>query len=265
MQTPPMPLISGPLFISVNNLKVMSKPVLAFEVEPSNRKFRLRLARYRYQSEALAELLPEGPSQVLDAGCGRGRLPRYWARWGPKQKQASFTGFDLLPDKLELSKNCGYEKLVQQDITQPWQFADASFDAVICEQVLEHLDDAALGFALGEMKRVLKPGGAVLIGTPVFKQIEALFVPLFSPINKLLHKLKDANDPGHEQHLTIKQLTDCVQKAGFKVKNARGFRVFTLPNNWLEDSEGYYQWQQNIGKKHPGWCIEATLTAIKDK
>jgi len=242
---------------------IPEKRKLAFDVEPSNRKFRLRLARYRYQSEALADLLPDGPSRVLDAGCGRGRLPRYWAKWGPEAKNVSFTGFDLLPEKLDLAKNCGYEKLYLQDITQPWQFESGSFDAVVCEQVLEHLDDRALSFALSEMYRVLKPGGAVLIGTPVFKQIEAVFVPIFSPINKLIHKLKDANDPGHEQHLTIGELTARVQNAGFTLKSARGFRVFTLPNNWLEDSLWYYQWQQKLGKKHPGWCIEATLTAIK--
>jgi len=58
--------------------------VLAYDVEPSNRKYRLRLARHRYQSAALAMALPAGESKVLNAGCGRERLPRYWKRWGPK-------------------------------------------------------------------------------------------------------------------------------------------------------------------------------------
>jgi len=159
--------------------KTKQSPTLAFEVEPSNRNYRLRLARYRYQSEALSRLLPDGPGKILDAGCGRGRLPRYWAKWGAQTRQPAFMGFDLLQGKLTLAKDSGYETLVQQDITRPWKFDDTCFDAVICEQVLEHLDDQDLGFALGEMHRVLRPGGAVLIGTPVFKQIEALFVPIF--------------------------------------------------------------------------------------
>lgn len=239
--------------------------ILAHEVEPSNRRFRLRLARYRYQSEALSSLLPEGPSQVLDAGCGRGRLPMYWKHWGGQNQSPEFTGFDYLQEKLDRAKDKGYSRLLLQDITKPWDFPDASFDVVICEQVLEHLGDEQLSFALSEMNRVLKPGGAALIGTPVFKTIEALFMPLVAPINNWLHKMKDSNEPGHEQHLTLKQLTKAIEKQGLKVTNARGFRIATLPFNWLEDSEWYYNLQQSLGSTFPGWCIEATLTAKKQK
>lgn len=239
------------------------RETLAYGVEPSNRRYRLRLARYRYQSEALSRHLPEGPSRVLDAGCGRGRLPMYWSKWGPADKQPEFTGFDLLADKLALAGDKGYRQLIQHDITRPWPFDEGHFDAVICEQVLEHLGDKQLQFALSELYRVLKPGGIALIGTPVFKTVEALFVPLTQPINRWLHKLKDQNEPGHEQHLTLKQLQKVIEAAQLKVIDARGFRVFTLPNNWLEDEEWYYRWQQELGQRHPGWCIEATLTAKK--
>ncbi|MDH5631391.1 MAG: class I SAM-dependent methyltransferase [Gammaproteobacteria bacterium] len=239
------------------------RPVLAYDVEPANKKFRLRLARYRYQSEALSSLLPKGPSQVLDAGCGRGRLPMYWARWGVKGQTPEFTGFDYLQDKLDRAEGKGYQRLLLQDITETWGFPDASFDVVICEQVLEHLGDKDLQFALSEMNRVLKPGGSALIGTPVFKTIEALFMPLVAPFNRWLHRLKDSNDPGHEQHLTLKQLGRAIEQNGFKVINARGFRVATLPKNLLEDQEWYYNAQQWLGSRFPGWCIEATLTAKK--
>jgi len=69
-----------------------------------------------------------------------------------------------LPEKLKQAENSAYTSLVQQDITQTWDFTDANFDAVVCGQVLEHLGDKALS----EMYRVHKPGGLALIGTPVF-------------------------------------------------------------------------------------------------
>ena len=53
---------------------------------------------------------------------------------------------------------------VQADLTA-LPFADAQFDTVVCSHVLEHVpDDHA---ALGEIQRVLRPGGVALIQTPV--------------------------------------------------------------------------------------------------
>lgn len=44
-------------------------------------------------------------------------------------------------------------------------FADNSFDALVCLSVLEHIHDTAAG--LRELKRVLRPGGRLLVGFPV--------------------------------------------------------------------------------------------------
>ncbi len=52
---------------------------------------------------------------------------------------------------------------LREDLTA-LRLGDASFDLVICHRVLEHvLDDAA---ALGEMYRVLKPGGVLNLSVP---------------------------------------------------------------------------------------------------
>ena len=43
---------------------------------------------------------------------------------------------------------------------------DANYDVVVCNQVLEHIDRPAQ--ALAEIRRVLRPGGAAIIGTPFY-------------------------------------------------------------------------------------------------
>ncbi len=43
---------------------------------------------------------------------------------------------------------------------------DASLDCVVCSHVLEHADDAR---ALGEMRRVLRPGGCIVIMIPIIE------------------------------------------------------------------------------------------------
>lgn len=58
---------------------------------------------------------------------------------------------------------------VHTDITN-LVFTDQQFDAIICLHVLEHISSDVA--ALGELYRVLKPGGEVLIMTPVDQTLE---------------------------------------------------------------------------------------------
>ena len=44
-------------------------------------------------------------------------------------------------------------------------FADASFDLVALNDVLQHVDERAVAASLGELRRVLKEGGALLVRT----------------------------------------------------------------------------------------------------
>ncbi|KAF0245938.1 MAG: hypothetical protein FD180_1200 [Planctomycetota bacterium] len=240
-------------------------PKLAFEVEPAHRLFRLRLARYRYHAEALAEHLPEGPSFVLDAGCGKGRLPGYWKRWGAPSKSPRVVGMDFDRRRLAKAKERNYPNLIVADLTRPWPFRDESVDAVVCEQVLEHLEDRHFEYALSEIRRVLKPGGFALVGTPVFMGIELLFAPIWTRINALLRRLKGMSQAPHLQHMSAKRLRRRVEKCGLQPLGVRGHRVFSLWFAALEDYEWYFRLHRWFGRNMPSLCGEVTVSAIKPK
>src|SRR6185436_2813909 len=77
---------------------------LAFGVEESQRRFRLRLARYPALADTLAAFVRASPGRVrlLDAGVGRGRSRRYLGPHGVVPR-VTFHGLDLDP---ELAARC---------------------------------------------------------------------------------------------------------------------------------------------------------------
>jgi SAM-dependent methyltransferase len=235
---------------------------LAFEVELSNRKYRLRLARYRYLAETLGEELPTGSSLVLDAGCGRGRLPRFWGRWAGGGKSARFVGVDLHPRRLRLTRTRGgYGLLVKTDLGVPWPFPDGTFDAVVCEQVLEHFSTAGIHAILSEVRRVLKPNGLALIGTPVFKRLELWLSPVWMRLNRLLRTLKREETTPHLQHFALDDIQTIVRQHGLVPQRVRGYRFFSLPFDIFEDFAWYYRLHRWLGARRPDLCVEATILA----
>ena len=94
--------------------------------------------------------------RVLDAGCGAGAQSAFLARQG-----ATVTSVDL-SDAIEVAArlpDLQKASLAQADLLK-LPLADASFDLVYCEGVLQHTADA--GLVLRELRRVLRPGGRLL-------------------------------------------------------------------------------------------------------
>jgi ubiquinone/menaquinone biosynthesis C-methylase UbiE len=100
--------------------------------------------------------------RVLDAGCGPGfYVSETLERVGP---EGSVAGVDASEAMLALaSKRCeGHDNVSfhEGDVTA-LPVADADFDRALSVQVLEYVTD--IPAALGELHRVLRPGGRVLI------------------------------------------------------------------------------------------------------
>lgn len=102
----------------------------------------------------LAEQLPPG-AELLDAGCGTGR---YLAQLAARRPQLRTTGVDPSPTLLKDVPSTS-RAVVGNLLRLP--AADASYDAVICIEALEHalLPERAVG----ELCRVVRPGGRILI------------------------------------------------------------------------------------------------------
>jgi ubiquinone/menaquinone biosynthesis C-methylase UbiE len=102
-----------------------------------------------------------GCKRILDAACGNGRYSRFLLRHA--DPDAVLTTFDLSPRMLQRArarlKNDRVSHAVA-DLTR-LPYADASFDAIVCGWVLEHLPDPRLG--LMELARVLQPHGKLLL------------------------------------------------------------------------------------------------------
>jgi ubiquinone/menaquinone biosynthesis C-methylase UbiE len=97
--------------------------------------------------------------EVLEVGVGTGRnLPFY-------PTGVRLTGVDLSPAMLAVAgdraRAVGREVALREADAQSLPFADASFDTVVCTLSLCAIpDDRA---AIGEMRRVLRPGGRLLL------------------------------------------------------------------------------------------------------
>jgi len=125
----------------------------------------LRSHRRRSAENSAAYLLPRlaPDAKVLDVGCGPGTITVGLAA---HVANGSVVGLDAAPEILEearaLSEAAGQRNL-RFEIGDVYELAfnDGSFDVVHAHQVLQHLKDPLR--ALGEMRRVCRPGGIVAV------------------------------------------------------------------------------------------------------
>lgn len=111
---------------------------------------------------ATRALLPTPPGRSLDVGAGRGI-----ASFALAQDGWDVTALEPDPSPLvgagairALAAEAGLAIHVEEQWGEALPFADASFDAVLCRQVLHHARD--LPAFCREVARVLKPGGTVV-------------------------------------------------------------------------------------------------------
>jgi ubiquinone/menaquinone biosynthesis C-methylase UbiE len=122
------------------------------------------------------------PRRILEVGCGTGELLRFA---GERFPAASLTGLDPDSDALARARRkldvAGREAELVVGHAESLPFPTGSFDLILSSLMLHHLDSHAKALALAEWRRVLDPGGVLLLvdfGVPRSLWAKVLLWPL---------------------------------------------------------------------------------------
>jgi SAM-dependent methyltransferase len=114
------------------------------------------------QHRRIARALGIAPGErVLDLGCGTGRLLASLSRHAPGR----YHGLDLSLGSLQTARRTEPACSCAVGDAEGLPFRDSSFDAVVCNGAAHHFLD--LPAALSEIRRVLRPGGTLLLYEPI--------------------------------------------------------------------------------------------------
>ncbi len=96
---------------------------------------------------------------ILEIGCGTGKNTSFLAWIGQSVRAVDFSeGMIAKAREKVKAENVHFSMM---DITLPWEFASKSFDLIVCNLVLEHIQD--LSHVFFEAARTLRPGGQFFI------------------------------------------------------------------------------------------------------
>lgn len=188
---------------------------------------RIRIvSRPRDRFEMTALIATSGEGRYLEIGAGSGNIALTVLG---KYDELVLTELSnvRLNELSKLFKDQAKVKVIQHNIdNDTLNYPDGYFDIVVMLAVIEHLIDPAI--ALGELGRVLKPGGRLIIDTPNIakwtRRIKLLFgyFPSTASFDEglLCYDRKtstDLYDDGHLHYFTFRSLSRlCIERAGFR-------------------------------------------------
>src|ERR1700744_2599842 len=175
------------------------------------------------QAPLLSLLNKQTNSCILDLGCGNGYLANYLISQG-----FNAYGTDASAEGIAIAKQAHPDRFFIQDLSTgelPTELKQIPFDTIVSTEVIEHLYDPA-GF-VAFCKKLLPPGGELIITTPYHGYLKNLVLALF---NKWDHHHSPAWHGGHIKFWSRQSLSDLLEKQGFSIIAFKG--CGRLPYFW---------------------------------
>ncbi len=168
-------------------------------IDPSQKRNKTDERPWYKPALELIKMVKKG--KALDLGCGLGEFS-----YKLKNNGIEVYCADGSKDYIKRLKKAGFDAK-QADFNKKLPFKDKKFDLVTCLEVIEHVEKAE--DLLGEIKRILKNKGFLLLSTPNYAFLGVR-------LNMLLGK--SIPDEGyHFRFFTYKTLTDLLKKKGFNI------------------------------------------------
>jgi SAM-dependent methyltransferase len=186
----------------------------------------LHCTRRDWISEQLTRLAAERRGAALEVGPGSGVYVPLLARLFDRVT-VSDVHDAYLDAARALAAAHANVAVVQDDIRQP-ALPPASFDVVLCTEVIEHVAESRA--ALAGMRRLLRPGGVLLLSTPQrYSPLELCsklaFLPVVIDLVRLVYR-EPILPTGLVNLMTAGQLRRQVAEAGFVVRESHTSGVY---------------------------------------
>jgi len=156
--------------------------------------------------------------RCLDVGCGDGRTAGAFL----SAHAGGYVGVDVSGAAIGAARSRGLDARQIEDPAR-LPFDDSSYDAVTCLEVLEHLVEPLA--AVTEMRRVLRPGGALVVTVPNIvywrRRLDYALIGRWNPLGDASSIREPWRDP-HLRFFTLKTLRRMIEHAGFEIVTSGG-------------------------------------------
>jgi SAM-dependent methyltransferase len=204
------------------------------------------LDRARRQARMLAGMLRDvtGPAVIVDLGCGDGSALAIAAEHNPAHR---FAGIDWSGDALRQAQAVGLTVMRASVSGGSLPVADGAADVVIMSELIEHLVDP--DGAVAEARRILRPGGSLLLSTPNLaawynRGLLAFGIqPIFSEVSlRGVFGRPGRVVAGHLRLFTRRALTEFLTASGFRCVTVTGARYHDVPRPLAPLDRAFCRW-----------------------